>query len=73
MMLIKVKAYDECDDTFTVETEDARRYEVNSENIQLSDHENAEEPVDMIDREIVASPELEKLIEVLKYANVDYI
>ena len=54
-MKIKIRAYNETADTFTIEHADAGLFDIDASEIQLADHDNAEEPIDMIDREIEAT------------------
>ncbi len=58
-MLIKVTAYNQAEDTFTVFNSEIGNFEVDAEEIQLSDHDNAEEPCDLVGREFESGQYIE--------------
>jgi len=61
-MKIKIRAYNETTDEFVIETLNMIFDDLDAKYIQLADHDNAEESIDMIDREIEASKELEDFL-----------
>lgn len=58
-MLIKVTSYNPYADTFTVFNSEAGTFEIDAEEIQLSDHDNAEEPCDLVGREFESGEHIE--------------